>query len=66
MENIIIPSLIVKILIPCEYANASPAEAELILENIKIETIHPEKGESVIITERCITQEKSVQVHWQV
>jgi len=50
MENIIILSLIVIILIPFAYANASPAEAELILENIKIEPLHPKIGESVTIT----------------
>jgi len=50
MAKIIILSLIGIILIPFAYTNALPAEAELVLENIKIEPLHPKIGESITIT----------------
>ena len=38
------------ILFPIVYANASPGNAELVLENIQIEPSNPKKGELIMIT----------------
>jgi len=50
IKNIVMLCLFLIILFPSVYVNASPGNAELVLENIQIEPPYPKKGELTRIT----------------
>ena len=50
MKNIVVLCLIVIMLVPSAYVYALPRDAELVLENIRIEPPYPKKGDLIEIT----------------